>query len=215
MKNLSVTLFVIALTASGTFAMPLRAPHLNRLKRLYHDLTIDQPLDRTKLDRLVQVALEDDLLIDRQEQALLESFIGHGYTDPTGDEAPEVMTTFDGQAPKGWVARAQRLLLTALHASLLSRRGSLALRELVAIAWRSDLTGDDRTQMLELIDHYREVDTKQQSRDAMVGLSVLIANPDRARLDEAHRYQLAVLARLANSPTVLWGPGQASASSRP
>jgi|GEM_PF-2361983 hypothetical protein len=186
-----------------------RSPHLDQLKRLYADLTIDQPLDRDKLDRLIQVALEDDLVIDVAEKALLEGFIAKGYEDPTGDGPPEIETTFPAPL-KGWAKRAQTLLVTMLHSSVTSRRGGLALKELVAIAYRDDLSADDRQAILTLVDNYRQVDTKQTSRDVLEALTLIVADPVGARQDREHQRQLELLDRLTNRPNLWLSPGQAS-----
>lgn len=191
-------------------AKPDRSPQLERLKRLHAELTIDYPLDRMKLERLRAAALEDDLILDAFEQALLESFVSKGYQDPTQESAPEIDATFEGKPPQGWVARSQKLLVSALHASLMSRAGAQALRELTAIAWRDDLTSADRQQILTLIDHYRLVDSKQQTQDAMEGLSVLVTNPKEARSDREHQRQLEVLSQLANRPVIHWSPSASS-----
>lgn len=194
-----------------TDAAPERSPQLDRLRHLYANLTLDSPLDRAKLDRLRAAALEDDLIVDAREQALMEGFIAKGYQDPTGESAPETLPTFEGKAPKGWVARAQKLLIASLHAGLLSRTGAQSLRELTAIAWRDDLTADDRQQILDLIDNYRAVETKERSQDVLEGLSVLVANPQEAKSDRDHHRQLEALEKLTNRPLIHWSP-QASPS---
>lgn len=187
-----------------------RTPHLDQLKRLHADLILDQPLDRAKLDRLLAVALANDLVIDPAEQALLERFIARGYSDPTGDAAPEIAVTFQGAPLKGWVARVQKLLMLSLNASPASLRMRQTLGELIAIAWRQDLTGDQRDQVLVLLDHYRQVDRKARTEDVMTALAILFTNPEEAREDREHRRQLELLGKLANRPVIVAPPTSAS-----
>lgn len=207
-------LALMLLACSAAPAEAARTPHLDRLNRLHADLILDQPLDRAKLDRLVAAALENDLLVDRGEQALLEGFIQRGYSDPTGESAPEIEVTFEGAPPKGWVARVQKLLIASLHASPASSRLRAALRELVAIAWRSDLAEADRERILVLLDHYRQVDRKQQTEDVATALAVLFTNPEEARDDRAHQRQLELLGKLANRPVIVGPTGPATPSAR-
>jgi len=200
--------------ASAAPALAARTPQLDRLNRLHADLILDQPLDRTKLDRLIAAALENDLVIDRGEQALLERFIAQGYEDPTGDSAPEIEVTFGGAPLKGWVARVQKLLVASLNASTASLKGRQALREIIAIAWRNDLSDEARDQILVLLDNYRLVDTKQQTDDVMTALAVLFTDPEDARADREHQRQLELLSKLANRPVYV-APMAAASSSVP
>lgn len=211
-----VSLLVVCLLAlpCAQAALAARAPHLDRLHRLHADLVLDQPLDRAKLDRLMAMALANDLVVDSQEQALLERFIAQGYADPSGDSAPEIAVTFQEGPPTGWVARVQKLLVSALDASPASRQTRRALAELVAIAWRTDLTSDARERVLVLLDNYRQVDRKQGTDDVMTALAVLFTNPEEAREDREHRRQLDLLSKLANRP-VLVAPQTAPASPAP
>lgn len=211
-----VSLLVVCLLAlpCAQPALAARAPHLDRLNRLHADLVLDQPLDRAKLDRLMAMALANDLVVDSQEQALLERFIAQGYADPTGDSAPEIAVTFQGGPLTGWVARVQKLLVSALDASPASRQTRRALGELVAIAWRTDLTSDARERVLVLLDNYRQVDRKQGTEDVMTALAILFTNPEEAREDREHRRQLDLLSKLANRP-VLVAPPASPASPAP
>lgn len=188
------------LLSMSSAAEAARTPHLDRLTRLHADLILDHPLDRSKLDRLISAALENDLLIDRGEHALLERFIAKGYDDPMGDSAPEIEVTFGGTSLKGWVARVQKLLVSSLKASAASRQMRQALRELIAISWRTDLSATERDQVLVLLDNYRMVDPKQTTEDVMTALAVLFTNPEEARQDREHQRQLDLLAKLANRP---------------
>lgn len=207
------SLLLALVLAVGAFAPAhaARTPHLDRLNRLHADLILDQPLDRAKLDRLVAAALENDLIVDRGEQALLERFIKQGYDDPTGDSAPEIEVTF--QAPlKGWPARVQKLLVASLNSPAYGPKTRQTLRELIAIAWRGDLTDDQREQVLVLLDNYRLVDRKQQTDDVMTALAVLFTDPEEARADREHQRQLEILGKLANRPIyVAPGPGATTA----
>lgn len=205
-------LFLVPWDASPATAA--RTPHLDRLTRLHADLVLDQPLDRAKLDRLVAVALENDLLVDRGEHALLERFIARGYDDPTGESAPEIEVTFGGSPLKGWVARVQKLLVASLGTSPASAAYRRALQELVAIAWRPDLAPSEREQVLVLLDHYRQVDRKQQTEDLMTALAVLFTNPEDARADREHRRQLELLMKLANRPVLVAPAAAPSPTSR-
>ena len=115
---------------------------------------------------------------------------------------------------KGWAKRAQILLIRARHATLGTNEAQEALRELVAIAWRQDLTSEDRLHILKLIDNYRKVDDRQDSKDAMEGLALLVSNPTEAARDRAHQWQLEVLSRMSNEPKIYWSP-QASYPPQP
>lgn len=194
---------VMGLLVPAPPAEAARTPHLDRLTRLHADLVLDQRLDNAKLDRLVAVALENDLLIDKGEHALLERFIAQGFDDPTGDAAPELEATFGGAPLKGWVLRVQKLLVSSLKASPTGPQMRRALQELVAIAWRTDLGAAERDQVLVLLDHYRLVDRKQQTEEVMTALAVLFTNPEEAREDREHRRQLDLLGKLANRPVIV------------
>lgn len=211
------SLLVLCLLVSwGAFpASAARTPHLDRLTRLHADLILDQPLDRAKLDRLMAAALENDLVVDRGEQALLERFIAQGYEAPTGESAPEIEVTFGGAPLRGWVARVQKLLVASLETSPASLKGKQALRELVAIAWRSDLSEPAREQILVLLDNYRLVDTKQQTDDVVTALAVLFTDPEDARADREHQRQLELLSKLANRPVYVAPIPQPASASAP
>lgn len=196
-------LLALVLALNAAPAEAARTPHLDKLKRLHADLVLDQPLDRSKLDRLLAVALENDLLVDREERTLLERYIAQGYDDPTGEAAPEIEVTFGGSPLKGWVARVQKLLVQALKASPASSQYRRSLQELIAIAWRPDLAAAEREQVLALLDNYRLVDAKQATDDVMTALAILFTNPEDAREDRAHRRQLELLSSLANRPAIL------------
>lgn len=210
------SLLVLCLLASvgAPSALAARSPQLDRLVRLHADLILDQPLDRAKLDRLVAVALENDLVIDRQEQALLERFVAQGYDDPTGDTAPAIEVTFASRLV-GWPARVQKLLVGSLQASVGSLKGRQALRQLIAIAWRSDLSDEARDQILVLLDNYRLVDPKQETDDVMTALAVLFTDPEEARADREHQRELEILSRLANRPVYVAPPSLPASASPP
>ncbi|HEY9856798.1 MAG TPA: hypothetical protein V6D05_13730 [Stenomitos sp.] len=208
----SLLALCMLVSVSAAPALAARTPHLDRLNRLHADLILDQPLDRAKLDRLIAAALENDLVIDRGEQSLLERFIAQGYEDPTGDSAPEIEVTFGGAPLKGWVARVQKLLVASLNASTASLKGRQALRELIAIAWRTDLSEDARDRILVLLDNYRLVDTKQQTDDVITALAVLFTDPEDARADREHQRQLDLLSKLANRPVYMAPTGTTAAS---
>lgn len=195
----SLLITIIFGLGTVTAAAAARAPHLDRLNRLHADLILDQPLDRSKLDRLLAVALENDLVIDRSEQAMLERFIDQGYEDPTGDAAPEIEVTFTTPL-RGWAARAQKLLVTSLNTPTLGAATRRALAELIAIAWRNDLSDEQREQVLVLLDNYRLVDRRQQTDDVITALAVLFSNPEEARADREHQRQLEILSKLVNRP---------------
>lgn len=203
-----LTLGILMGLACLSPAWAARAPHLAQLKRLHADLIVDQRLDSAKLDRLRRAALEDDLEIDPAEASLLESFVAAGYDDPTGDPAPEIVPTFAGDRLKGWAARAQKLLVTALHASLGSTRLVVAFQELATLALSPDLTSRDREQTLTLLDNYRDVEPRLASREASTALALLLTDPEEARRDRAHRRQLERLEKLINRP--IWIPPPAT-----
>lgn len=208
MVRRSLVMACLLVLAGHAPATAARAPHLDRLTRLHADLVLDQPLDRAKLDRLVAVALENDLVVDRLEQGLLERFVAQGYDDPTGESAPEIEVTF-ARPLGGWPARVQKLLVASLQAQTLGPKVRQVLRELVAIAWRDDLAADERDQVLTLLDNYRQVDRRQRTDDVMTALAVLFTDPEEAKADRDHRRQLDLLTQLANRPVLVATPPSA------
>lgn len=212
------TLAIIALALLLT-AVPAghAAPLSNagRLERLLVDLTLDQPLDAAKLDRLIQVALTNDLLIDRAESALLAQALERAEPDSFLDDAPDVTATFDGAAPSGWVARAQKLLVSMLRATALSRQTARTLQQLGAIALRQDLGAQDRERILTLIAHYRQVATAQITRDPLEAIEAAVIDPANALRTADHRRRLELIDRLGNMPSMMRGVPGASDSTRP
>ncbi|HEY9899453.1 MAG TPA: hypothetical protein V6D00_09755 [Pantanalinema sp.] len=212
------TLFTLALALSlaggpGGHAAPLS--NVGRLEHLLADLTLDQPLDAAKMDRLIQEALTNDLLIDRAEAAFLAQALDRAEPDGFFDGPPDVTATFDGQAPRGWVARAQKILVSTLRASTLSGATATALQQLGAIALRPDLDAQDRDRILTLIAHYRQVATARVTRDPLEAIEAALIDPQGALRTAEHRRRLELLDRLGNMPSMLRGSREASASTRP
>lgn len=203
---------IVILASAGPALATDESLALYRLRRLHTDLTADQPLDRSKLERLRRVALEDDLMITAAESKLLSEFVRQGYQDPTGEPAPDINPTFDA-APKGWVERARRWLIEALRGGVGTGRTERALKQLVALAWRDDLKATERDEILQLLDNLREIDPAQRSRDAYEALGLILTNPDQARRDENYRRSIETLARKANMPSLFFTL-QATASPR-
>jgi hypothetical protein len=204
----TLALALVLMAAPAGHAAPLS--NTGRLERLMAELTLDQPLDAVKVDRLIQEALANDLLIDRAESAFLAKALERAEPDGFFDGVPDVAPTFEGVAPRGWVARAQKLLLSTLRGS-----AATALQQLGAIALRSDLDAQDRDRILTLIAHYRQVASSQVTRDPLEAIEATLIDPEGALRKAEHRRRLELLDRLGNMPAVLGKVREASASTHP
>lgn len=208
-----LALALLSLAAPASQAAPLTSA--GRLERLAAELTLDQPLDAAKIDRLIREALTNDLLIDRAEAAFLVRALERAEPDGFVDGAPDVTATFDGEAPRGWVARAQKILLSTLRSSTLSRSTATALQQLAALALRPDLDGRDRDRILTLIANYRQVVTTWATRDPLEAIEAALIDPEGALRTAEHRRRLELLDRLGSMPALLPGARGASPSARP
>lgn len=216
MRNAALAAFVLALMATHvppSDAAPLTSA--GRLARLLVELTQDQPLDAEKFDRLILAALSNDLVIDRAESAFLANALDKADPEGFADAPAEVTPTFEGSPPSGWVARAQKLLVSMLRATALSGQTATSLGQLAAIALRHDLSAQERDRILTLIAHYRQASTAHITRDPLAAIEAALIDPDSALRTIEHRRQLELIERRGNMPSLLRGTLGASGSTRP
>jgi len=176
--------------------VPAGAVSLDRLEERYRALLIDGVLDASDADRLVVLALSDDLRLSRPEvEFLVERARRHGLeeTESLAADGPE------GLAAK----RARTLMIQALRAGIGAQEYRRAMQQLVLLAMGSDLSREERFQVLELVDRYRRVDATVATRDALEAIALLLTNPAEARLDREHRRKLELLEKQFQVPVLL------------
>lgn len=174
---------------------------LRSLDETYQALILDGSLSTHEVQRLRIIALSDDLRIDPQEAQAIRRYIQRSHSAEFGG-APSIEASWGGNAPPGWAARTQRLLVELLNEQLGSQRQSWIFRELTAIALRP-LTDDERLHSLDLVDHFHEVSRVHRTRDAVSVLSVLFSNPDEFRTNREYLRRLEILGRQFNIPVLL------------
>lgn len=169
---------------------------LSRLEERYRALTIDGAFDAGDAERLVVLALSDDLLLSRQEAAFLaERHRRHGL-----EEAEELVAD---RPEEPFVKRARTLMLQALRSGVAGAEYSRAMRQLVRLSMDPELSRADRLRMLELVDRYRRVDATVSTRDTLEAIALLLTNPTEARLDREHQRKLEQLEKQFQVPVIL------------
>jgi hypothetical protein len=169
---------------------------VDRLEERYRALTIDGGFDAGDADRLVVLALSDDLLLSRQES----EFLRERHRRHAVEEAESLAA--DGPEEPA-VRRARTLMLQALRAGVAGSEYRRAMRQLVQLAMDPELSRTERFRMLELVDRYRRVDPALSTRDALEAIALLLTNPTEAGLDREHRRQLERLEKQFQVPVIL------------
>ena len=187
----AVVLLVLVLGPLG--GVPAGAVPVDRLEERYRALMIDGVFDATDAERLTLLALSDDLLLSRQEaDFLVERHRRHGI-----EEAESLAP--DG--PEGLVVRrARTLMLQALRSGVGAQAYQRAMQQLILLAMGEDLSRDERFRLLDLVDRYRRVDATVATRDALEAITLLLTNPQEARVNREHRRKLELLEKQFQVP---------------
>jgi hypothetical protein len=192
--RVALGIFVLLTGVLGGF--PAGAVPVDRLEEQYRALMIDGSFDASDAERLTALALSDDLRLSRQESEFLVERIRRHRLEET--------ETLAADGPEGLaVKRARTLMLQALRAGIGAQQYQRAMQQLVLLAMGSDLSRDERFQMLELVDRYRRVDATVSTRDTLEAIALHLSNPDEARLDREHRRKLELLEKQFQVPVIL------------
>lgn len=195
------------------WAFEAEAVTRERLEERYQALLIDGSFDAEDAERLVDLALSDDLWISAEEAAFLaEVRERHGVDEGEAWEADGPETPL--------VKRARTWMLQAMRGGPASTAYLRAMRQLIALAMDPELGRDERFRLLELTDRYRRVERTHATRDALEAIALLLANPTEARLDREHRRKLELLEKRFQVPVILDGTsrqpgGPAAGKGRP
>jgi pimeloyl-ACP methyl ester carboxylesterase len=190
---LGVVLILAVLSWGGRVG----AVSIDRLDERYRALTLDGDFEASDAERLIDLALSDDLLISGPEAAFIaERVQRHGLAEV------EVSADATGAEELG-VRRARELMLQALRAGIGRTEYRRAMQQLVMLAMDPELTRAERFRILELSDRYRRVDPAVATRDAMEAIALLLTNPTEARLDREQRRMLERLEKQFQVPVIL------------
>lgn len=195
MRGLAAVVLLV-MVAGALGGAPAGAVPLDRLEERYRALMIDGAFDASDAERLMQLALSDDLLLSRQEfEFLMERYRRHGI-----EEAESLAA--DG--PEGVaVRRARTLMIQALRAGVGAQAYQRAMQQLILLAMGDDLSREERFRVLDLVDRYRRVDATIATRDALEAIALLLTNPQEARLGREHQRKLELLSKQFQVPILL------------
>lgn len=195
--GLRAVLGVVLILAVLSWGGRVGAVSIDRLDERYRALTLDGDFEASDAERLIDLALSDDLLISGPEAAFIaERVQRHGLAEV------EVSADATGAEELG-VRRARELMLQALRAGIGRAEYRRAMQQLVMLAMDPELTRAERFRILELSDRYRRVDPAVATRDAMEAIALLLTNPTEARLDREQRRMLERLEKQFQVPVIL------------